>query len=505
MRIIFKKAQTAGIILLFSLAACIGIDEENRQNTVLHISFPYSVVGLDPVKDFSFHSSVAIMKLIYPPLYRAPEDPLNILEIVETSDYKTYTLKVKKGLRFQNDPCFPDGWDPVLTAENIRDVFERTGSNTAHDSPVIEKIRSIRSIEIKNPHTLILGLKKPDRWFMEVLASPELSVIPKEALDCYGDNIRFHPVSSGPFRLASWNEKEIILVRNEPFKSKEVRSIKQIHLVFTKDQAAAYNEFRQGLLDIIPLPPSLAEQIVRFNPISRDFEIKKAANHSGMKVFSGKNLQLIYCTLYSIKDPLVRRAVNYAVNRDKIKANRSDWIPAAGPLFDFKNTGFIYDVDKARELLEEAGFPEGKGLKTPYFLHTSEGGIPIAEGIRDDLEKIGIQTEIVNTSWVGYQQIKKRDMDIAKFASLGPDPFKQLNVYQNPTFMILNREINNLTRQLMMDRKNEQLVRTLTEEIFKDPPLIFLFWIKNIYLSQPNISGIDPDWYGLSPYLDKTQ
>ena len=104
MRIIFKKAQTAGIILLFSLAACIGVEEENRQNTVLHISFPYSVVGLDPVKDFPFHSSVAVMNMIYPPLYRAPEDPLNILETVETSDYKTYTLKVKKRLYVQNDP-----------------------------------------------------------------------------------------------------------------------------------------------------------------------------------------------------------------------------------------------------------------------------------------------------------------------------------------------------------------------------------------------------------------
>ncbi len=505
MRIIFKKAQTAGIILLLSLTACIGSDEDSKQNTVLHISFPSSVVGLDPVKDFSFHSSVAIMNLIYPPLFRTSGDPLNILESVETSDYKSYILRIKKGLRFQNDPCFLQGRGPVLTAENIRDVFERTGTKSTQQSPVVEKLNLIREIEIKNSHTLILKLNKPDRWFMEVLASPELSVIPKAALDCYGDNIRFHPVGSGPYRLASWNEQEIILVRNEPFKSKEIRPLKQIHLVFTKDQTAAYNEFRQGVLDIIPLPPSLAEQIIRFNPESRDFETKTAFYHSGTKVFSGKNLQLIYCTLYSIRNPLVRQAVNYAVNRDKIKANRSDWITASGPLFDFKNTGFTYDVDKARALLEQAGYPEGKGLKTPYFLHTSEGGIPIAEGISSDLEKIGINAEVVNTSWVGYQQINKKDMDIAKFASLGPEPFNQLDVYQNPTFMILNHEIDNLTSQLMMDRKNEKLIRKLTEEIYRDPPLIFLFWVKNIYLSHPDISGIDPDWFGLSPYLDKKQ
>ncbi len=500
-----KILRAGGIIFLIFLTACSRFKRMDESDSSLHISFPFSVVGLDPVKDFPFHSSVAIMKMIYPPLYRAPGDPLNILESVKTSDDKTYILKVKKGLRFQNDPCFPEGGGPVLTAENIRDAFERAGSKTAHESPVVEKMNLIRDIEIKNSYTLVLKLKKPDRWFSEILSSPEMGVIPQQALESYGDNIRFHPVGSGPYRLASWNEQEIILLRNESFQSKEIRPLKQIHLVFTKDQTAAYNEFRQGLLDIIPLPPSLAEQIVRFNPVSHDFEIKTATNHSGMKVFSGKNLQLIYCTLYSIRDPLVRQAINYAVNRDKIKVNHTDWIPASGPLFDFENPGFTYDIDKARALLEEAGFPEGEGLKTPYFLHTSAGGIPIAEGIRGDLEKIGIHAEIVNTSWVGYQQINKRDMDIAKFASLGPDPLNQLDVYQNPTFMILNQEIDNLTRQLMIDRKNEQLARKLTEEIFKDPPLIFLFWIKNIYLSHPDISGIDPDWYGLSPYLDNTQ
>lgn len=478
------------------------MSRNEAEDLTVRISFPSSIVGLDPVKDFPFHSSVAVMNLIYPPLFRTAGDPLNILESMETTDFKTYILKVKKDIRFQNDPCFPEGRGPILNAESVKAAFTRADSNTAIDSPVIERIKLIRTLKVKNSRTLVLELDKPDRWFSEVFAASELRVIPREALECYRDNIRFHPVGSGLYRLASWNEQGIVLIRNSHFKQNKISRLNQINLVFSKDKLADYNEFRKGSLDIIPLPPSLASQIVRFNPGTRDFDIKQTLAAPGFKIITGKNLQLLYCTLYSIRDPLVRRAVNFAVNRDKIRGGRTDWIPASGPLFNPDNPGFSYNLQKARYLLKQAGYPEQKGLKKLYTLHTSPGGVPIAEALRNDLGELGIDVEVINASWVGYQQKRKKDMDIAKFASLGPDPFGQLNIYQQPTFMIFNSRIDALTRQLGDDRQNHSLVQELTEEILQDPPLIYLFWLKHIYLSRPGISGIDPDWYGLSPYLD---
>lgn len=502
MRIILKNLKVGGITLLMLLAACSNLSRMDESGSSLHISFPSSVVGLDPVKDFPFHSSAAIMKMIYPPLYRGPEDPLNILELVETSDYRTYTLKVKKGLRFQNDPCFPDGQGPALTAKNIKGALERTGSKSSHESPVEEKMNLVRDIEIINSHTLILTLNKPDRWFSEIFSSPQIGVIPQDALECYGDNIRFHPVGSGPYRLATWDEQKLILIRNENFRPKDISKLKKIHLIFSKDKLVAYNEFRKENLDIIPLPPSLAEKIVRFDPASQNFKIQQADLHPDIEIFSGQNPQLIYCTLYSITNSRVRRAVNYAVDRNQIRGARTDLIPASGPLFDFKSPGFHYNLPRALALLKQAGFPEGSGLKDTYYLHTAPGGGSIAEKISENLHKIGINVSVVNTSWVGYQQMSKKDMDIARFASLGTDSFGQLNVYQRPTFMKLNSRIHELTQHLEADRYNRDLIKKVTNEIMNDPPLLYLFWTKNIYLAHKGFFGIDPDWFGLSPFLD---
>jgi ABC-type transport system substrate-binding protein len=300
--------------------------------------------------------------------------------------------------------------------------------------------------------------------------------------------------------LASWDEQKIILIRNDT--AKNISKLKKIDLIFSKDKLAAYNEFRKGNLDIIPLPPALAEQIVWYDPISRNFKIKQTGMHPDIQIFSGQNPQLIYCTLYSIRNPQVRRAFNFAVDRNQIKGARTDLIPASGPLFDLEFCGFQYDLQRARNLLKQAGFPNGTGLKDPYYLHTSPGAGPIAEKISENLKKIGINVTVVNTSWIGYQQISKKDMDIARFASLGPDPYGQLNVYQRPTFMVFNSRINKLTLKLSADRNNRALIKKLTNEIMQDPPLLYLFWSKNIYLAHPGLSGVDPDWFGLSPYLD---
>ncbi len=143
---------------------------------------------------------------------------------------KTFVFRLRKGVRFQDNACFPYGRGREVTIEDVRFSFERNlrgprtswGARELYFLKGAEEFRLGRTehvpgIELRPPRTIVFHLKFPAPHFKYVFYSPAGYVIPKEAVEHYGDLFGQNPVGTGPFRLALWSGDRLMLARNSHY------------------------------------------------------------------------------------------------------------------------------------------------------------------------------------------------------------------------------------------------------------------------------------------------
>ncbi len=169
-----------------------------------------------------------------------------------SEDKKTYTFRIKKGVRFIDDPCFPDGKGREVTAQDFLFCFKRFGhpqtkakgwwlfdgwiqgfdtwrkglredlasrfeSTGKQEKDVLWGLdRPLEGIEVLDRYTLRFHLTKPYPQFLWVLAMPYTSVYPEEAVRHYGDEIGGHPVGTGPFMVTEFNPVYRVVYKQNP-------------------------------------------------------------------------------------------------------------------------------------------------------------------------------------------------------------------------------------------------------------------------------------------------
>ncbi|MEZ5990646.1 MAG: ABC transporter substrate-binding protein [Planctomycetota bacterium] len=167
-----------------------------------------------------------------------------------SEDRRTYTFRLRKGVRFQDDPCFPDGKGREVTAEDFvwcfkrfahpvvntpgwwlfdgwvegldayrRQVDEERNALLAEGKDVPELYgidRDVAGVRAVDRYTLQLRLTRPYPQFLWVLAMPYTSAYPKEAVAYYRDEFRNHPVGTGPFQVTEYNPVYRAVYRRNP-------------------------------------------------------------------------------------------------------------------------------------------------------------------------------------------------------------------------------------------------------------------------------------------------
>jgi oligopeptide transport system substrate-binding protein len=246
----------AGLII----AGCDGsgpVEEPNEM--VLHHVLSAKIKGLDPGNMRDVYS-VIVASQMFEPLYqyhflKRPYElvPLLAEDMPQISDdLLTYTIKIKKGVYFQDDRCFgsppagplPAGKGRELKAEdfvfslkriaNIKylsqswSIFDnkiagldefREYTKTCKSEADVDYSRQVQGLTAPDDYTLIIKLKKPWPQLCMALADTATAPVAKEAVDYYGSDIISHPVGTGPFRLNVWRRGSYIeLVRNPAFR-----------------------------------------------------------------------------------------------------------------------------------------------------------------------------------------------------------------------------------------------------------------------------------------------
>lgn len=244
-------------------------------------------------------------------------------------------------------------------------------------------------------YTLQIALEKPYTPLLSILAMANAKVVPHEAVDRLGKEFGQRPIGSGPFAFQQWQPNQSITLKaydhyheGRPFLDRIVFRVGQ-----QDDQSL--QTFRDGKLEEAMIPSSKLGDLD--NPIYRRYtHLRKPTLHL---LYIGFNTRKTPFT-----NPKVRQAFNYAINKNAIvrEIRKGDSnvakgiLPPGMPGYDPSIEGYYYSPKRARELLAEAGYPEGEGLPTIDLWYSTKEETAPREMIayQTDLAAIGVTVTI---------------------------------------------------------------------------------------------------------------
>lgn len=347
-------------------------------------------ITLDPahIKD---GESAKVCDMIYDTLIQYRENTTNIEPALAESwtrspDGLIWTFHLRQGVQFH------DG--TPLTADAV--VFSLSRPLVLFRNFHEEFISQIIALD---PFTVQIQLKTPYAPFISTLAGTPFSIVSPVAVQTLGE----HPIGTGPFKFVQWNRNDrIVLSANDTHWAGKPMLDCIIFRSIT-DNAMRLTELQAGNLHVMEFP----------NPD----EIPLIQGDPQLELLMQPSLNTGYVAMNIEKPPFdnlkVRLAINHAINKAEIieRVYRGLAIPAKNPIpptlwsYDNSIEDYAYDPELAKQLLAEAGYPDGfettlwaLPVPRPYI----PDGMTMASAIQSDLQNVGINTNIVTYDWATY-------------------------------------------------------------------------------------------------------
>lgn len=461
-----------------------------------------------------------------------------------SDDGLDYTFTLRDDVYFHDDECFPDGKGRKVTAFDFEYCLTRVndpksmtrGSWVWRDkilgaSEFIEarskdsdNPSNISGIKAVDDSTLVLTLVSPFAPFISTLTMSYGYVYPKEAVEFYGKDFGQNPVGTGPFKFVNWDVgRELNFTRNDNYWDKDENGnqlpyLDGIRMTFTQSSETEFLDFVNGRYDFHMPSSETYEQITDqvgklLAPESKDYDLIKQPW-----------LQTVFFGMMQSPDlpggingpfatnKKLRQALNYAIDREKIIqfvlnnrgiAAHNGPIPPGMPGYDPGIKGYSYDPQKARELLAEAGFPNGQGLN--LTLHTGNDEIQktISIAVQEQLRSFGIDLKL--DQMLQATLISSQEDGVFPFwrASWGadyfdPENFMALFYSKNITPKGPNRvgysnpEVDRLYELGLIEtdfQKRKLLYDEIQRIVIEDAAWLFLYYNEQVYLIKNNVEG----------------
>lgn len=516
-------------LLLMQLNSCTeGIAV--RQKTIFNINLDEGLSSLDPAFARNLYS-LWMDNQLYNGLVQI-DDSLKIRPCIAKSwelspNGLVYTFHLRNDVYFQDDPLFKNGSGRKTTALDFVYSFSRLiDPKVASSGSWIfsDKITGKNAFSAINDTTFQIKLKQPFTPFLNMLTAQYCVVVPHEVVDHYGKDFREHPIGTGPFKFKYWKEGEVLVfLKNEKYWEKDkdgspLPHLDAIRATFISDKQTAFMEFLSKKLDFLnDIDGSYRDDILtKAGKITQKYKDKFILN-------SGPYLNTIYLGMLvdsslaivkssPLKNLKVRQAINYAIDKQKmIKYLRnsmgtpglSGFIPMGMPGFDAKAVkGYGYDPGKARQLLKEAGYPDGKNLPE-IVLQTTVGYRNLIEYVQGQLDKVGIKTSVEITQGASLRELVSKNgvnFFYGTWIADYPDGENYLSVFYSknkipfgPNYTgFSNKQFDALFEQayhVTDDEKRYTLYRQMDNLVMQQSPVVILYYDKRVNLYQNNISG----------------
>ena len=341
--------------------------------------------SLDPY-DANDTLSQAVAKSFYQGLFGFDKD-MKLVNVLADSytvspDGLTYTIKLHPGIKFQ------DGTD--FNAAAVKVNLDRASNPESHLKRY-NLFKMIAKTDVVDANTVKITLKAPFSAFINNLAHPSAVMISPAALTKYGKDIGFHPVGTGPYVLDQWNQTDFVKVKKfDGYWKKGEPKLDTITWRPVVDNNTRAAMLQTGEADLAyPVPYEQAALLEK---------------NSKLQLVTSPSILQRYISFNVTQKPFdnlkVRQAINYAINKQAlIKVAFAGYaVPAEGPLpagieYSAKYQPWPYDPAKARELLKEAGYPNGF-TTTLWSSHNSSTAQKVIQFAQQQLAQVGIKVTV---------------------------------------------------------------------------------------------------------------
>ncbi|MES2849481.1 MAG: ABC transporter substrate-binding protein [Bacteroidota bacterium] len=445
------------------------------------------------------------------------------------ADNLSFIFHLRTDVFFHDDAAFANNKGRKLTATDVLYSFNRImDKSTASPGAWIfnNRVDSIQPFTVIDDSTFQLKLQRPFQPILGILSMQYCSIVPKEAMEKYGSNFRSHPVGTGPFAFVAWEEGQaLVLKKNEHYFERDsvgnsLPYLDGIKISFYDSKATEFLEFQQQRLDFInDIEASFKDEILtKTGNLKKEWEGKLVLqkhpylNIEYFGILVDSNNALVKQSPLGIQK--IRQAINYGFDRRKMMlylrnsigiAAESGFVPAGLPSFDTAIVkGYHYDPAKAKQLLSEAGFPNGNNLPIIKLL-TIPIYADLAGYIANELQQVGIkvQVETIQKSLLLEQTSKSQALFFrGSWIADYPDAENYLSVFYGknpapPNYTHYHNEAYDVLYEKAVAEKNDSLRYKLYQQmdqlVMNDAPVVPLWYDMAIHLVHTNIKDFTPN------------
>jgi oligopeptide transport system substrate-binding protein len=515
------------VLSLLSLSAC-SFDNKNSNNTkqpvkdTLNVSVSVEPVSIDPAKCLSM-DACSILTNLFEGLVNFDEKGIFVPGVAKSwsanEDNTKYTFYLRDNARWS------DGSN--VTAEDfkyawLRTLDPKTASSFAYYLYYIKNAESYNAgkadastvgIKVIDPYTLEVDLEHPCSYFLSLTTLAGYYPIKSSLIEANGDKWTQNAdtyVTNGAFKLREWkHDINLLIEKNNQYWDNNNVFIEYINFHLMADATTVINAYETGELDFVEytLKPDEMAQVDDMK--YADFVYTRLVEFNlDKKIF---------------KDVRVREAINIALDRDNMvslvgKGNipMQYFIPSGFHAPEGADYREIYskkyfentaDIERAKKLLSEAGYPGGKGIPVlTYLCNTIGYNVTNAEIFKDQLSKIGIDVKIVSLDKkIMVTQRNDGDYDFTPVNLLAEYPDISVFLYSLKTgdssnyAHYSNKSYDDLYTKIITEsdlKTKFELVNQAENILMKDFPVIPLYINQMSYIENGSVEGYIHDTAG---------
>lgn len=434
-----------------------------------------------------------------------------------SADKLTYTFHLRKNAKWSDGKAvtakdFQYAWlralDPKTEAEYCYQLFYiKNAENFYNGKAKAEEV----GIKVVDENTLEVKLEAPTPYFLELCAFATLMPVRQDMVEKdpkgWARNMETY-IGNGPFKVTKYTSKDAIeFEKNKEYWDNKNIKMGKMTFVMVVEASSALASFEKGEIDLIESPPTA--------------EIPRLQKENKLQInpYLGTYFVVFNNQKAPFDNPKVRQALNLAIDRPQIidavlKAGQKpatafvpNGILDGDGKTDFRSKKAEYykpagDIEQAKKLLAEAGYPDGKGFpEVTYLYNTSEGHKKIAEALQDMWKKnLGINVKLANQEWAVFQKSRQNgDYQIARHGWIGDymDPMTFLDMWLkgggNNDAKYDNPEYDKLIKQAkgeLDSAKRMDLLHQAEDVIMADMPFAPIYFYVNTMCVNPKLKGV---------------
>jgi peptide/nickel transport system substrate-binding protein len=380
-------------------------EKEEKEGGIFVIARSTGAEIMDPGYAWN-EGDMDIVTHLYDGLVRFKNDQLEVEPALATEwdvseDGKTWTFKLRQGVKFHDGSNF--------TADDVVFSFMRVLDENHPQYDVIQGgwsylgylmgdvINDVRKID---DYTVEFDLNEKFAPFLTYMGYYSQFIVSQEAFEKWGADFVKHPTGTGPFKYEKWNKGEFVqLVANENYWGEKAKIDKLVFKV-VPESSTRLLELQTGQVDAIKgIDPA---------------QIEKIKSNEDLKMLSIAGANIAFVGINTTKEPFnnvkVRQAMNYAIDMDKLVdsiyegngTRATNLLPPTVFSFDDTVGPYEYNPEKAKQLLSEAGYPDGFEMEFHTFLKARpyiSKPVDVAEVMKADLENVGIKVKIITNEF----------------------------------------------------------------------------------------------------------